>query len=149
MEHEKWMHEALLEAQKAFNKGEVPIGAVVVGGNRIIGRGHNMTQQLNDVTAHAEMIAITAAESVIGKYLDNCSLYVTLEPCLMCAGAIGWSQLKEIIYGATDPKKGYTTYLAHGKSVLHPNARIINGILKEECTALLSEFFLNKRMKFT
>lgn len=145
MEHDKWMSLALAEAQKAFDEGEVPIGAVVVENGRIVGKGHNMTQALNDVTAHAEMIAITAAQTAVGKYLDRCTLYVTVEPCLMCAGAIGWSQLKTIVFGAEDPKKGYSTFTAPSRSPFHPKATVIRGVMERECGEILQRFFAMKR----
>lgn len=137
------MRLALNEALSAYERKEVPVGAVVVCQGRVIARGHNLTQTLNDVTAHAEMQAITAAASTLGgKYLNACSLYVTLEPCLMCAGALAWSQLGELVYGCADPKKGYKL-LAPG--ALHPKTKVLAGILEEECAALLRDFFTNKR----
>lgn len=145
MDDEHWMNEALKEARQALDEGEIPIGAVIVSNGRIIARGHNMTEALADVTAHAEMLAITAAESAAGKYLDQCTLYVTLEPCLMCAGAIAWSQLRRIVYGANDPTKGYSTFLSPGTKVFHPKAMITSGVKKEECAALLKEFFESRR----
>ncbi|MEI8203673.1 MAG: nucleoside deaminase [Bacteroidota bacterium] len=138
-----YMREALKEAQKAFDKDEVPIGAVIVCGGKIIARSHNLTEQLNDVTAHAEMQAYTSAANYMGaKYLTDCTLYVTLEPCLMCAGAAFWTQIPKIVYGALDPKRGYNLY---GKKTLHPKTEVISGILQEECTDLLQRFFKNKR----
>jgi len=140
---EYFMNEALKEAQKAFESDEVPVGAVVVNQNRIIARAHNMTQQLNDVTAHAEMIAITAASNFLGsKYLTGCTLYVTLEPCLMCAAALKWAQLERLFYGASDPKEGYTRL---GKSILHKRAEVRNGILEPPSSTLLKQFFLHRR----
>lgn len=140
---EYFMNEALKEAQKAFEAGEVPVGAVVVNQNRIIARAHNMTQQLNDVTAHAEMIAITAASNFLGsKYLNECTLYVTLEPCLMCAAALKWAQLERIFYGASDPKEGYTLL---GKPVLHKRTQVAHGILEAPSSNLLKQFFLHRR----
>jgi tRNA(adenine34) deaminase len=140
---EYYMRQALSEARMAFDKGEVPIGAVVVCKGRIIARAHNLTETLNDVTAHAEMQAITAAANVLGgKYLDDCTLYVTLEPCPMCAGGLLWSQVSKIVYGATDEKKGYTMF---SPNILHPKTTIIKGILAEESTALLKEFFRQRR----
>ncbi len=137
------MREALKEAHKALEQDEVPVGAVVVCNNRIIARAHNLTEQLNDVTAHAEMQAITAAANFLGgKYLDNCTLYVTLEPCIMCAGALYWSQITNIVYGADDPKRGASTT---GKNLFHPKTNVRGGVLKEECAALLKNFFMNKR----
>lgn len=134
---------ALCEAQKAFDKDEVPIGAVIVCRDTIIARAHNLVEHLNDVTAHAEMQAITAAASTLGgKYLNDCTLYVTVEPCPMCAGAIGWSQLGRVVYGASDPKRGYTL-LAPG--VLHPKTTVTNGVLADEATTLIQSFFRKKR----
>lgn len=140
---EKFMKQALMEAQKALAEDEIPIGAVVVANGTIIGRGHNLTETLHDVTAHAEMQAITAAEEYLGgKYLDKCTLYVTVEPCIMCAGAIGWSQMGRIVYGASDPKRGYKTYAPRA---FHPKAETTSGILEEECATLIKEFFKSKR----
>ena len=134
---------ALVEAQKAYDKDEVPIGAIVVCNNRIIARCHNMTETLNDVTAHAEMQAITAAANHIGgKYLNECTLYVTVEPCPMCAGALGWSQLGRLVYGAGDEKRGYRRY---APDVLHPRTEVVEGVCSEESTALMKKFFANKR----
>lgn len=134
---------ALCEAQKAFDKDEVPIGAVIVCRDTIIARAHNLVEHLNDVTAHAEMQAITAAASTLGgKYLNDCTLYVTVEPCPMCAGAIGWSQLGRLVYGAPDPKRGYTL-LAPG--VLHPKTTVTSGVLADEATTLIQSFFKKKR----
>lgn len=138
-----YMKQALIEAQKAFERDEVPIGAVIVCKGRIIARAHNLTEMLNDVTAHAEMQAITAAANNIGgKYLNDCTLYVTVEPCPMCAGAIGWSQLGKLVYGAEDEKRGYRRY---APNVLHPKTEVVSGICAEEATALMKEFFKNKR----
>ena len=145
------MREALKEAEKAFRKDEVPVGAVIVAGNRIIARAFNLTETLNDVTAHAEMQAITAAASFLGgKYLKECTLYVTLEPCIMCAGALYWAQITRIVYGATDIKRGYTQLpimcVGSGKgSLLHPTTSVTSGILETECAAILSKFFKKKR----
>lgn len=137
-----WMQEALREAQRAFDKDEVPVGAVVVSGNKIIGRGHNLTEQLTDVTAHAEMQAITAAANYLGgKYLIDCTLYVTLEPCVMCAGALYWAQISRVVVGAPDPKRGY---LGRG-DLLHPKTELITGLLAVEAAALLTRFFAQKR----
>jgi len=137
------MGEALKEAFKAYDADEVPVGAVIVANNRIIARCHNLTERLNDVTAHAEMQAITAAaNSIGGKYLVDCTLYVTLEPCLMCAGALSWSQLSRLVYGAADPKRGF---LNQGKNVLHPKTEILKGVLEEECGKILKDFFSQKR----
>ena len=138
-----FMKQALKEAQKAFDQGEVPVGAVIVCDNQIIARAHNQTELLNDVTAHAEMIAITAAADNLGnKYLNDCTLYITLEPCAMCGGAIGWSQLGKIVYGASDDKKGFMVY---GKRMLHPKTKVELGIMENECSVLLKEFFAKKR----
>ena len=140
---EGFMAAALVEAREAGRAGEVPIGAVVVADGRIIGRGHNLTERLGDVTAHAEMQAITAAaQTVGGKYLPDATLYVTVEPCPMCAGAIGWAQIKRIVYGAPDPKRGYATYAPR---VFHPKASVSSGVLEAECKALIQEFFKAKR----
>ena len=140
---EKYMNLALAEARKALAADEIPIGCVIVSQGQIIGRGHNLTETLQDVTAHAEMQAITAAAQTLGgKYLPDATLYVTVEPCPMCAGAIGWAQISRIVYGASDPKRGYTTYAPH---VLHPKATVTSGILEEECRALIQEFFKSKR----
>ena len=138
-----YMKQALIEAQKAYRQDEVPIGAVIVCKGQIIARAHNLTEMLNDVTAHAEMQAITAAANHIGgKYLNDCTLYVTVEPCPMCAGAIGWSQLGKLVYGAEDEKRGYHRY---APNVLHPKTEVISGICADEATALMKEFFKNKR----
>ena len=139
----KFMNAALDEAQRAFEADEVPIGAVVVCDGRIIGRGHNLTETLNDVTAHAEMQALTAAANTLGgKYLQGCTLYVTVEPCLMCAGAIGWSQISRIVYGASDPKRGFSTI---SDNMLHPRTVVTSGILREECERLMTDFFAKLR----
>lgn len=138
-----FMKEALKEAQKAFDKDEVPIGAVIVCGGNIIARAHNLTEQLNDVTAHAEMQAFTAAADAMGaKYLTECTLYVTLEPCTMCAGASFWTQIQRVVYGAPDPKRGYHVY---NMQVFHPKTQISSGIMEEECGGILKKFFENKR----
>lgn len=135
----QYMREALKEAQKAFDSGEVPVGAVMVCNNRIIGRGHNQTERLKDATAHAEMLAITAATSYLGgKYLSDCTLYVTLEPCVMCAGALNWSQLPRLVFGASDVQRGYTKI---NQPLLHSKTEIIRGVLAEECADLLQQFF--------
>jgi len=137
------MREALKEAKKAFDADEVPVGAVIVANNRIIARGHNLTERLTDVTAHAEMQAITAAANALGgKYLTDCTLFVTLEPCIMCAGALNWSQVTRIVFGAHDPKRGYQRV---GMNVLHPKTMVEGGLLEMECGALLKEFFQKKR----
>ncbi|SRR5574344_2012085 len=141
--YQKYMAEALKEAANAAAEDEVPIGAVVVCNGRIVGRGHNMTERLKDPSAHAEMIAITAAtEALGGKYLDSCSLYVTVEPCPMCAGAMNWAQLGELVYGASDPKRGYNRFTP---SLLHPKTRVVAGIMDQECGGMVSDFFKNKR----
>lgn len=138
------MRAALDEAQQAFDADEIPIGAVVVCQGRIIGRGHNLTEMLNDVTAHAEMQAITAAANTLGgKYLQDCTLYVTVEPCMMCAGAIGWSQLSRIVYGASDDKRGYSVFT--NRHPFHPKATITPGVLADECKELMQRFFKSKR----
>lgn len=145
---EYYMRLALAEARMAWEEGEIPIGAVVVGGGRILGRGHNRTEALGDVTAHAEMLAITAAEQTIGgKFLSDCSLYVTVEPCPMCAGAVGWSRIGRIVYGAPDSKRGYSTILRPGASPFHPKAVVVQGVLQDECVALMQDFFVKKRVK--
>lgn len=141
--YQKYMAEALKEAANAAAEDEVPIGAVVVCNGRIVGRGHNMTERLKDPSAHAEMIAITAAtEALGGKYLDSCSLYVTVEPCPMCAGAMNWAQLGELVYGASDLKRGYTRFTP---SLLHPKTNVVAGIMDQECGGMVSDFFKNKR----
>lgn len=140
---EHFMKEALKEAHKALEKDEVPIGCVIVSQNRIISRGHNLTQQLNDVTAHAEMQAITAAANTLGgKYLKDCKIFVTIEPCPMCAAALAWSQISEVVFGAKDEKKGYSTI---SQNLLHPKTIVKFGVLEKECSQLVSEFFKNKR----
>ncbi|MEG1572241.1 MAG: nucleoside deaminase [Bacteroidales bacterium] len=138
-----FMREALKEAQRAFLKDEIPVGAVIVCNGKIIGRGHNLTEQLTDVTAHAEMQAFTAAASYLGgKYLGSCCLYVTLEPCVMCAGAAFWTQIGRIVYGAKDEKRGYSKVQP---AILHPKTEVLSGILEVECTHLLQSFFKQKR----
>ncbi len=140
---EYFMKEALKEAHKAFEKDEVPVGAVVVCKQQIIARGHNLTETLNDVTAHAEMQAYTAAADFLGaKYLSDCILYVTLEPCTMCAGASFWTQISQIVYGAKDQKRGYSI---NGSQILHPSTSIKSGIMEAECSQLLKDFFMQKR----
>lgn len=140
---EKIMRMAIAEAQRALDKGEVPIGAVVVVGDRVIGRGHNLVETLVDATAHAEMQAITsAAQTLGGKYLNQCTLYVTVEPCAMCAGAIGWSQVKRVVYGARDDKRGYSTF---SDRIMHPKTEVVAGVLEEECEALMTQFFASLR----
>lgn len=134
---------ALQEAQAAFEAGEVPVGAVVVCQNRIISRAHNLTETLTDVTAHAEMQAITAASSMLGgKYLNDCTLYVTVEPCVMCAGAIGWAQLGRLVYGAADEKRGYSLF---APKALHPKTVVVSGVMSEACGELMKQFFASKR----
>ena len=140
---EKFMRMALNEARCALDKREVPIGAVVVAGDRVIGRGHNLVETLRDATAHAEMQAITAAMSTLGgKYLSDCTIYVTVEPCVMCGGALAWSQISRVVYGAKDPKRGYSTF---SESIMHPRTEVVAGVLGEECEALMTEFFATLR----
>lgn len=137
------MNEALKEARAAFDEDEIPIGAVIVCRGRIIGKGRNMTERLHDPTAHAEMIAITAAtEAMGGKYLNDCTLYVTVEPCPMCSGALNWAQIGRIVYGASDPKRGYSMF---SPSLLHPKTEVREGVLADECSALMLDFFRGKR----
>ena len=137
------MREALREAGYAAAEDEVPIGAVIVWNGRVIAKGHNMTERLADPTAHAEMIAITAAtEATGGKYLNECTLYVTVEPCPMCAGALAWSQIGSVVYGASAPKRGFSQF---SPSLMHPKTTVISGVLAQECSSLVSEFFKNKR----
>lgn len=139
---EKYMAEALKEAHLALEEDEIPIGAVIVCKGRIIGRGHNMTEMLHDPTAHAEMIAVTAAtEAVGGKYLGDCTLYVTVEPCPMCAGALNWAQIGRIVFGTPDPKRGYSMFTP---SLLHPKTQVRSGVLADECSALMIDFFREK-----
>jgi len=141
--HEYFMSLALKEAKKALEEDEVPIGAIIVIQNQIIGKGYNQVERLNDVTAHAEIIAITAGSNYFNnKYLKDCTLYVTIEPCMMCAAAMGWAQIQKVIFGALDPKKGFTLF---NPSPLHPKATVEGGILEEECAELVSEFFKRKR----
>ena len=143
MDDSFYMNRALEEASRAAEQGEVPVGAVVVCRDRIIARAHNLTEMLHDVTAHAEMQAITAAANALGgKYLDVCTLYVTVEPCPMCAGALAWAQLGRLVYGASDPKRGYTTLQA---PMLHPKTQVTAGVLADECGALMTDFFRQKR----
>ncbi len=140
---EFFMKEALKEARKARDAGEIPVGAVIVSRNKIIARGHNLTQTLNDPTAHAEMQAFTAASEYMGgKYLKNCTLYVTLEPCTMCAGAAYWSQIGKIVYGASDEKRGYRVY---NSNIIHPKTDIVHGIMENECAQLMTDFFTTLR----
>lgn len=143
-EDRHFMKVAIDEARRAYEEDEVPIGAVVVSEGRIIGRGHNLTEKLNDVTAHAEMQAITAAANYLGgKYLDDCTLYVTVEPCIMCAGAIGWSQLKRIVYGAPDAKRGFSTFTS--RTPFHPKSVVVSGVMEDECAEIMRSFFSRKR----
>jgi tRNA(adenine34) deaminase len=140
---ERFMHLALDEARKAYDEGEIPIGAVIVCKDRIVARAHNLTETLCDVTAHAEMQAITAAANTLGgKYLTDCTLYVTVEPCPMCAGALGWSQIPRIVYGCQDEKRGYREY---SPRALHPKTTVTSSVLEDECRQLMQEFFRNKR----
>ena len=140
---EKYMRMAIVEAERALAKREVPIGAVVVAADRIIGRGHNLVETLMDATAHAEMQAITAAMSTLGgKYLNDCTLYVTVEPCVMCGGALAWSQIGRVVYGAADAKRGYSTY---SERIMHPRTEVVSGVLQEECEALMQQFFSDLR----
>ncbi len=140
---EYYMQQALREAKAAFEEGEIPIGAVIVSNDTIIARTHNLTERLNDVTAHAEMLAFTAASEMLGaKYLTGCTLYVTLEPCVMCAGAAGWSQISRIVYGASDPKRGFERL---GHDMLHPKTTVEKGVIEAECAELVRKFFKDKR----
>lgn len=140
---EYFMRQALVEARAARDEDEIPVGAVIVSGDRIIARAHNNTERLHDVTAHAEMLAFTAAANLLGaKYLTDCTLYVTLEPCVMCAGAAGWTQIGRVVYGASDPKRGFERL---GRAMLHPKTEVVAGILKEECEELIKAFFKQKR----
>ncbi len=140
---EYYMKMALTEAEKAAGRDEVPVGAVVVAAGTVIARAHNLTETLNDPTAHAEMQAITAATSYLGgKYLTGCTLYVTVEPCVMCAGALAWSQVTTLVWGAPDPKKGFTTT---GADILHPKTEVRTGVMAEECSAIMKKFFRKKR----
>lgn len=139
----RYMTMALAEAQKAFAMGEVPVGCVIVADGQVVGRGHNLTETLVDVTAHAEMQAITAATNTLGgKYLTQCTLYVTVEPCVMCAGAIGWAQVQRVVYGASDEKRGFTVY---APKALHPKCTVSSGVLEAECRELMQSFFAKKR----
>jgi tRNA(adenine34) deaminase len=142
-QHEKFMREALREAALAAAEDEVPIGAVIVWNGRVIAKGHNMTERLGDATAHAEMIAITAAtEAVGGKYLNDCTLYVTVEPCPMCAGALAWAQIGSVVYGTSDSKRGFSQFTP---SLMHPKTVVVSGVLSDECSSTVTEFFRNKR----
>lgn len=143
MDDQYYMRQALREAQQAAADGEIPVGALIVCRDRILARTHNLTETLRDVTAHAEMQAITAAaEALGGKYLNDCTLYVTLEPCIMCAGAIGWSQLGRLVYGASDPRRGYSLLAPR---TLHPKTEVVSGLLADECLQLVTDFFKTKR----
>lgn len=140
---ERYMRMALAEAKQAYAQGEVPIGCVIVANGQVVGRGHNLTETLADVTAHAEMQAITAAANTLGgKYLAQCTLYVTVEPCIMCAGAIGWAQIKRVVYGTADEKRGFTFF---APKALHPKCSISSGVLEVECRELIQSFFVQKR----
>ncbi len=140
---EQFMRKALQEAEEAYSQGEVPVGVVVVCNDRIIARAHNLTEVLHDVTAHAEMQAITSAANMLGgKYLRDCTLYVTVEPCVMCAGAIGWAQVSRVVYGASDEKRGFSVY---APKALHPKANVTAGVLEDECKALMQKFFSSRR----
>ena len=140
---EYYMQQALQEARTAYDEEEIPVGAVVVSGDRIIARAHNNTERLHDVTAHAEMLALTAAANLLdAKYLTECTLYVTLEPCVMCAGAAGWTQVGRIVYGASDPKRGFERL---GRGMLHPKTLVVSGVMREECEKLMKEFFKERR----
>ena len=138
-----YMKQALLEAKCAIEEDEIPVGAVIVCGDRIIARAHNLAERLSDVTAHAEMQAITAASEYLGgKYLNDCTLYVTVEPCIMCAGALGWSQIGRVVYGAGDEKRGFRRF---APQALHPKTELVSGVMEEECASLMKEFFQRKR----
>ena len=140
---ERFMQLAYIEAQRAYDLGEIPVGCVIVADGQIVGRGHNLTETLQDVTAHAEMQAITAATNNLGgKYLTQCTLYVTLEPCVMCAGAIGWAQVKRLVYGAEDDKRGYSRL---APEALHPKCSVSSGVLAEQCKDLIQNFFKSRR----
>lgn len=142
---EYYMRKALAEAEEALREGEIPVGAVVVSRGMIIAKAHNMTERLVDVTAHAEMLALTAAERWLGgKYLSGCTLYVTVEPCVMCAGALSWSQIERVVYGASDEKRGYTVY---APDALHAKTQVTAGVLADECSGLMKDFFKGKRPK--
>jgi tRNA(adenine34) deaminase len=149
MDYELYMKAALMEARKAFEEDEIPVGAVVVVNDRIVARAHNMTQRLNDVTAHAEMQALTMASAQGGKYLPKATLFVTLEPCIMCAGALAWAQIGRIVYGARDMKRGYgiveNCISSQSLSLLHPKTEVVGGVMEAECAGLLKEFFGKKR----
>ncbi len=143
-EDERFMRLALEQARLAAEQGEIPVGAVVVDGGRVVGRGHNLTERLSDVTAHAEIQAITAAAATLGgKYMPQATLYVTVEPCLMCAGAIAWAQIRRIVIGASDPKRGYAAFTA--RQPFHPRATVTTGVLEQECARLMTDFFRSRR----
>ena len=143
MNDENYMRQALQEAQKGYDEGEVPVGAVVVCQGRVIARAHNQTERLTDVTAHAEMLALTSASNYLGgKYLTECTLYVTVEPCTMCAGALGWSQITRIVYGCDDEKRGFQRF---APAALHPKTEVTAGVLAEECARLMKDFFNARR----
>lgn len=143
MTDQEYMQKALIEAKQAFEEGEVPVGAVIVCRDRIIARAHNLTERLTDVTAHAEMQAITAAANALGgKYLTDCTLYVTVEPCVMCAGALAWAQLSRVVYGASDLKRGFSVF---APNALHPRTEVTKGVLAEECANLMKDFFQRRR----
>lgn len=143
MTDEHYMRQALQEAQKALSAGEVPIGAIIVCRGQIIARGHNLTERLHDVTAHAEMQAVTAAAEYLGgKYLPDCTLYVTVEPCIMCAGALGWAQISRVVYGTGDEKRGFRRF---APQALHPKCEVVSGVLEKECALLMKSFFQKKR----
>ncbi|MFC2759191.1 nucleoside deaminase [Hallella multisaccharivorax] len=140
---EYFMRLAISEAQAAYEEGEIPVGAVIVANGRVIARAHNQTETLHDVTAHAEMLAITSAASMLGgKYLNGCTLYVTVEPCVMCAGALGWAQLSRIVFGAPDEKRGYSTF---APKAFHPKTKVTRGVLEKDCKALMQSFFASRR----
>lgn len=140
-----FMKMALKEAQVAFDNGEIPVGAVIISNNQVIAKAHNLTETLNDPTAHAEMQAITAAtEYMGGKYLTDCTLYVTMEPCVMCAGALFWSQISRIVYGASDEKRGYSAF---SNNILHPKTKVLSGVMEQECSAIITDFFTRLRMQ--
>ena len=140
---EEYMRKALMEAQRAFDEDEIPVGAIIVCQDKIISRAHNLTEMLHDVTAHAEMQAITSGANMLGgKYLKDCTLYVTVEPCVMCAGALGWSQIPRVVFGASDEKRGFLRY---APNALHPKTTVTSGILEEECRTIMQEFFKGKR----
>ncbi|MCH5228819.1 MAG: nucleoside deaminase [Muribaculaceae bacterium] len=147
MTDEYYMSLAFKEAEKAFEEDEVPVGAVVVCNGKVIGCGHNNTESLNDVTAHAEMIALTAAENYLGaKYLPQCTIYVTVEPCIMCAGALGWSQIGRLVYGASDPKRGFTNFCRENLSPLHPRTIVTKGVMEDRASEIMKDFFRKKRL---